>query len=383
LDLENAFDTISRRSFLAELYKNPDMHPIIPLVEMIYSRDSAVYYFDHNDASLLHGTGVRHEDFLGPLLFNLAISTPSGILGNSARTQRRSKPFYDEGKYSIKTPFVPIVITVATEELGKVCSNVQAVKSSCMVSPDTAPELVEVIRAMVPVVTGTSNLGALLGMDFSMADGPPASHNDSYVYSWLQDTVEALQLLLDNIVCFAMSDFGGIHAAFRLMITSAFKFLLRTPPPNIYRPYLATADRAVRNTLYRILGVSHDVQTLDKLTCTKRKLFLPAEFCGLNVPSLELDAELAHYASFTGTLVNLIIDYESESLGHMYGLIRQELLNVATSILPWAVQLRGSCDMISTLGGFSELDLVVLTNKLDQKPFRLCRARCRVGGISG
>ena len=94
LDLGNAFNTISRRSFLAELYKNPD----IPLVEMIYSRDSTVYYFDPNDASLLHGTvqsrtGVRRGDPLGPLLFNLAISTPSGILKNGARIQLRSKPF--------------------------------------------------------------------------------------------------------------------------------------------------------------------------------------------------------------------------------------------------------------------------------------------------
>jgi hypothetical protein len=42
LDLEKAFNTISRPSFLAELYKNPELHLIIPLVEMIYSRDSTV-----------------------------------------------------------------------------------------------------------------------------------------------------------------------------------------------------------------------------------------------------------------------------------------------------------------------------------------------------
>jgi hypothetical protein len=78
-----------------------------------------------------------------------------------------------------------------------------------MVPPDTTSKLVEVIRATVPVVTGTSNLGAPLAMDFSMADGPPASHNENYVHSWLQDSVEAHQLLLDKIVCFAMSDFGG------------------------------------------------------------------------------------------------------------------------------------------------------------------------------
>jgi hypothetical protein len=56
LDLKSAFNTISRRSFLVELYKNPDLHPIIQLVEMIYSRESTVYYFDPKDTSLLYGT---------------------------------------------------------------------------------------------------------------------------------------------------------------------------------------------------------------------------------------------------------------------------------------------------------------------------------------
>jgi hypothetical protein len=56
LDLENALNTISSRSFLPELYLNPALHPSIPLVEMIHSWDFTVSYFDPNDASLLYGT---------------------------------------------------------------------------------------------------------------------------------------------------------------------------------------------------------------------------------------------------------------------------------------------------------------------------------------
>jgi hypothetical protein len=171
-------------------------------------------------------------------------------------------------------------------------------------------------------------------MDFSVTNGPPASLNENYVHSWLQDTVEDNQLLLDKIVCFATSGFKGAHAVFWLMITCAVRrygFLLRTLPHDICRPYLATADRAVRTAVFRIVGVPHDVQALDQLNWANRQPSLLAEFRGLSVPSLELDAELVHYASFTTTLASPIIDYESESLGHMYGLIRQELLHVGTS----------------------------------------------------
>jgi hypothetical protein len=110
-------------------------------------------------------------------------------------------------------------------------------------------------------------------MDFFMTDGPPASHDENYVHSWLQDIVEAHQLLLDKIACFATLDFGGAHAAFLLMIMCAVRrhgFLLRTLPPDICRPYLISVDRAVQTTVLRILGVSEDVQTLDKLNCAKR-----------------------------------------------------------------------------------------------------------------
>jgi hypothetical protein len=54
----------------------------------------------------------------------------------------------EDGKYLIDSPFVPTVITVATEGLEKVYSNAQPIKSSCIAPPDMAHELVDVIRAM-------------------------------------------------------------------------------------------------------------------------------------------------------------------------------------------------------------------------------------------
>jgi hypothetical protein len=154
------------------------------------------------------------------------------------------------------------------------------------------------------------------------------------------------------------------------MITCAVRrygLLLRTPPHDICRPYLATSYRPylVRRTLVlRILSVSHDVQTLDQLNCDKPEVSLPAEFGGLDVPSVKLDVELNHYAlySMRPSLANLIIVYEIKSLGPMYGFIRHErLLHIAIYALPWAVQLCHSYDTISNIGGFSELDLAVFT----------------------
>jgi hypothetical protein len=51
----------------------------------------------------------------------------------------------------------------------------------------------------------------------------------------------------------------------------------------------------------------------------------------------------------------------------MYGFIRYELLKVATSTSRWAVQLRSSYDTNSNIGGFSESNIVVLTNTLIQE----------------
>jgi hypothetical protein len=181
----------------------------------------------------------------------------------------RSDPstFSDDGKYLIMTPFIPTVIAVAMEEFGKVCLRVQPIKSSCMVPPDTALELVEVVRAKISVVTGTSNLGAPLAMDYSMRDGPTTSHNENNAHFFPQDTVEDHQLLLDKIVCFAMSICGGAHEAFSLMITCAVRrcgFLLRTHPLIFADHALLLGDRAVHTAVFRILRVSQDVHKLDQ-----------------------------------------------------------------------------------------------------------------------
>jgi hypothetical protein len=59
-------------------------------------------------------------------------------------------------------------------------------------------------------------------------------------------------------------------------------------------------------------------------------------------------------------------DNEPESLGAMYGLIREELLHVTTSTLPWAVHLRNLYDLISNMGECLETDIVVLTSALSK-----------------
>jgi hypothetical protein len=55
----------------------------------------------------------------------LAISAPLQNIGERCNNSPAIQAFSNDGKYLIKTHIVPTVITVATEELGKVCSNVQ------------------------------------------------------------------------------------------------------------------------------------------------------------------------------------------------------------------------------------------------------------------
>jgi hypothetical protein len=71
-----------------------------------------------------------------------------------------------------------------------------------------------------------------------------------------------------------------------------------------------------------MFGVFPEVQTNDQIICATRQLSLPAEFGGLNVPPLALDAEPPHFVSFDATLASLTTHYKSESLGPLYGIIR-------------------------------------------------------------
>jgi hypothetical protein len=67
---------------------------------------------------------------------------PLRNIGERCKDSPTIQAFFDDGKYLMKMYFVPIVLTVATEELGKVCSRVQPIKSSFIVPPGTTPKLV-------------------------------------------------------------------------------------------------------------------------------------------------------------------------------------------------------------------------------------------------
>jgi hypothetical protein len=130
------------------------------------------------------------------------------------------------------------------------------------------------------------------------------------------------------------------------MITCAvprYGFVHRThSPPEVCRPYLAIVDSVARCVVFRILGFPRRYKHIIKVIAPCVRSPFPWSFGGLNMPSLALDFEPAHYASFEATLASLISDCDSKSLSPFYGTIRHELQNVATSPLPWKVLPRAS-----------------------------------------
>jgi hypothetical protein len=123
--------TISRRNCLAELYKCLALHPIIPPVEIIYSPDSAVYYFDPAASSAAYAAQFSLVREYGKVillvLFYLTWRSvnPLKNIGERCRDSTAIHAFSHNRNYIIKTVFVPSVYRVATEELEKACARVQ------------------------------------------------------------------------------------------------------------------------------------------------------------------------------------------------------------------------------------------------------------------
>jgi hypothetical protein len=102
LDLENAFNTISRRSFFEELYKNPDLHPIVLLVEMIYSRDDSTVLFQPQRCIALarHGSiwyGCPTTRSSWPAFVQLSDQQPLRNIGERCKNVATMQAFSDDG----------------------------------------------------------------------------------------------------------------------------------------------------------------------------------------------------------------------------------------------------------------------------------------------
>jgi hypothetical protein len=114
-----------------------------------------------------------------------------------------------------------------------------------------------------------------------MTDGPPASNNEIYIHSWLLDIVEVHRLLLDKIVCFVVSDCGGAHLTFHLMLTYAVRRYGFRPVPS---PVIST-DRTllllhVGPLVHQFIESWAFLKTY-KRNYAKRQLSPLAEFGGL------------------------------------------------------------------------------------------------------
>jgi hypothetical protein len=150
-----------------------------------------VYYFDptvSGDGPIRHYSVVYGSTSI--LSSWSAFIRPSELypprsrnVGERCRDSTSIEAFSHDSNDIIKTVFVPVVYRVATEEHEKACARVKPGKSSYTVPLVIALALDDEIRELVPVASGSRTLGAPLAMDFSMADGPPASHNINYVHS--------------------------------------------------------------------------------------------------------------------------------------------------------------------------------------------------------
>jgi hypothetical protein len=143
------------------------------------------------------------------------------------------------------------LLRLLRRKLGKVCSNVQPILSSCVVHLHTVVALVAEKRALVPCDMGTRTLGApYLATDFSMMmEAPSVFQNEKSVHSY------GCKILLrrsktSSARLYNLRNVGFWRSAFEILAhahvcVTSLRVMLRVIPPDIYFPYLANAGSAV------------------------------------------------------------------------------------------------------------------------------------------
>jgi hypothetical protein len=74
IDFCNAFNTVSRKTAVAEAIANPQLRPIHKIVDLLYAQPSRLeWHIGGEHGTILSQEGVRQGDVLGPALFCLAL----------------------------------------------------------------------------------------------------------------------------------------------------------------------------------------------------------------------------------------------------------------------------------------------------------------------
>jgi hypothetical protein len=327
IDIENAFNTLSRSHIAKVLYARPELSHLWRLFDFAYGKPSPLIMYERGEAraQLESAKGVRQGDALGSFLFCLAIQPALQQSRGSTRSSRcLTVAFVDDATIIGSTADALNVFQRLRAAFAEIGLSLAVSKCSVMfngAAAETMPghDRDQVRRAGLSVVNQMVAMGCCI------------SEDDTLIHKWTKGLLAEAEAQCRQLAHPAMRTQCAM-LLLRMSMNARMDFIIRALPPQHSLPLMKDFDELVMQTFFRIAEIEPPDDAAERERLTHR-LQLPTSMGGLGLISKAAIAPIAWYASLRSAVVDVLAFHGGDVGAAKKSRLHVEIADAETEII--------------------------------------------------